>query len=261
MTPIAIWDEIELEPVDSGGTFVCEPPELGGDDNLVLRALEAAGVDRSRLRVMMRKGIPVGAGLGGGSSDAAALLAAVRDGLLQGRATEPWPRIARRLGSDVPFFLAGGPALVEATGERVTPAGAAPPWWALVVMPHQSVSTAQAYRLLDATRERAPRERGPRTQGRSVAALEALQRHDFSALLPLLANDFQEPICAAYSVIAQTARAVERAANRPAILTGSGAAMFAPFEHEAEAREAAARWDEAQGRCYVAAFADDGSWR
>jgi len=261
MVPVALWDEIVVEPSGDPGTFACEPSELGGEGNLVMRALDAAGIDRSRLHVSLRKGIPVGAGLGGGSSDAAAILAAARDGALAARASDPWPQVARRLGSDVPFFLAGGPALVEGTGERVTPAGAAPPWWALVVMPPVLVATGDAYRLLDEARERVPRERGTRMTSPSLRALEALQRRAFDELCALLVNDFQEPICAAYPAVAQAARALESAASRRAVLTGSGAALFALFEDEAGAREAAARLDARCGALFVAPLTDDGSWR
>jgi len=261
MAPIGLWDELEIEPADGGGGFLCDPADLGGPSNLAVRALKAAGIDPSALHVRLRKGIPVGAGLGGGSSDAAAILAAARDGRLPARAPRPWPEIARALGSDVPFFLAGGPALVEGTGERVTPAGAAPPWWAVVAMPDATVATAQAYRLLDAAREGRPRERRSRLESRSIRALEALQRRDFASLLELLENDFQGPVSRAFPAIAQARLALESAAGRRAVLTGSGAAVYALFEDEAGARSAAERWDPRQGRIHVAPFVDDGSWR
>lgn len=261
MTPIALWDEISVESAADAGTFDSRPATLNNESNLVVRAMDAAGVDRAHLRVELRKGIPMGAGLGGGSSDAAAILLAVREGRLAGHTAEPWPVVARRLGSDVPFFLAGGPALVEATGERVTPAGSAPPWWALVVMPRENVATAQAYHLLDQARRQTPRARGSRLESRSIRALESLQRADFAALSGLLGNDFQEPICAAYPAIAAAALALESAAGQPAILTGSGAALFTLFEQEDAARTAAARIMGDREDVFVAALIDDGSWR
>ncbi|TAM76511.1 4-(cytidine 5'-diphospho)-2-C-methyl-D-erythritol kinase [bacterium] len=261
MVPIALWDEIAVEGTADAGAFIARPGELGNESNLVVRAMDVGGVDRAHLRVTLNKGIPMGAGLGGGSSDAAAILLAVRDGRLAGGAAQPWPAVARSLGSDVPFFLAGGPALVEATGERVTPAGSAPPWWALVAMPHESIATAEAYELLDQARRSAPRVRGSRLESRSIRALEALQRADFAALTSLLGNDFQEPICAAHPAIAEAALALESAAGRPAILTGSGAALFVLFEQENAARAAAARLAGVYGETFVAALTDDGSWR
>ncbi|MDE2572666.1 MAG: 4-(cytidine 5'-diphospho)-2-C-methyl-D-erythritol kinase [bacterium] len=261
MAPIAIWDEIEITPADGDPAFACEPAALEIPGNLVIRALDAAGIERGSLRVHLRKGIPTGAGLGGGSSDAAAILAAARDGALRAHAAAPWPEVARSLGSDVPFFLAGGPALVEGTGERVTPAGAAPPWWAVVVMPPAEVATAEAYGLLDRAREGHARKRGDRAQSRSIRALEALQRREFAALSDLLENDFQEPIAHAYPAVECAAAALSRIAGRRALLTGSGAALYALFEEEAAARAAAGRWDLANGCLFVAPFTDDGSWR
>ncbi|TAM56494.1 4-(cytidine 5'-diphospho)-2-C-methyl-D-erythritol kinase [bacterium] len=261
MSPIAIFDEIAVEGTAGAGGFDAVPANLNNASNLVVRAMRAAGVDGSALQVTLRKGIPVGAGLGGGSSDAAAVLAAVRDGRLAGAAPASWTQTARTLGSDVPFFLAGGPALVEATGERVTPAGSAPPWWALLAMPPQNVATAGAYELLDRARLQRPRKRGSRLESRSIRALEALQRADFAALAGLLDNDFQEAICAEYPAVAAAARALQAASGRPATLTGSGAALFTLFESWPEAQAAAARFDRSFGEVCVAQLTDDGSWR
>ena len=103
----------------------------------------------------MRKRIPVGAGLGGGSSDAAAILRAAIDGALGPLAAQDWLADARALGSDVPFFLTGTGALVEGTGERVTALGALPPWWVVVLAPAVHVDTGDAYRRLAAARAHA----------------------------------------------------------------------------------------------------------
>ena len=105
MVPLDFGDEISVTPSDAF-EFTCSRSELEGDANLVVRALRALG-DLPRFRVALRKRIPVAAGLGGGSSDAAAVLRAAMGGAFGPPPAVGWLRIARALGSDVPFFLAG----------------------------------------------------------------------------------------------------------------------------------------------------------
>ncbi len=158
------------------------------------------------------------AGLGGGSSDAATLLLLAASGALGNLPPFDLPGVARSLGSDVPFFLAECAALVEGTGERVTPLGNAPPWWAVVVGPPAAVSTSQAYAAIDA-REREIR---PRNVSRSLAAGSALQRGDFDAVETLLWNDFDPVAVEREPAIARAFEALRAAGARAPLLAGSG---------------------------------------
>jgi 4-diphosphocytidyl-2-C-methyl-D-erythritol kinase len=258
MVPIGLLDRIEFERKRDGAAVVVDAPQEIGADNLVSRALAAAGA--SGLDVRVTKNIPIGGGLGGGSSDAAAVLRAAMSGDLGPTACDDWLRAARDLGSDVPFFLTGTAALVEGTGERVTALGALPNWWAVVVRPHASVPTAEAYRLLDASRAEAPSSR-PRNESSSLRAVDALQRKDFAALQRELNNDFHEPILRAFGEIAR-ADAALRAAAGNALLSGSGSCLFALFEDERAARRAAERVDRASYEAlFVVPFAQGDAWR
>ncbi|MGC8484372.1 MAG: 4-(cytidine 5'-diphospho)-2-C-methyl-D-erythritol kinase, partial [Candidatus Baltobacteraceae bacterium] len=202
--------------------------------------------------------IPVQAGLGGGSSDAAALLLAARAGHFGALPERDDLAIARSLGSDVPFFLAEGAALVEGTGERVTPAGAAPTWATLVVKPPISISTAEAFRLLD---ERARPQR-PRNESLGLRALEALQRADFQELTQLLDNDFHADALARHVEVARAAAAIEAAGPSRALLAGSGSSLFALYERLEDAAAAAERIAlPPEYRRYVAAFRSELAWR
>ena len=250
MLPVALYDRIELEPA-SGGSFRASDPALA-TDNLVERALAAAGLERA-YSVMLHKNIPVGGGLGGGSSDAAAILTAAMTGELGPPAQRDWLEAARRLGSDVPFFLCRTGALVEGYGERVTALGALPDWWVLVVRPHAAVATGDAYRRLDDERARLGNLRGrPRSESVSLASVDALQRRDFAAFTSTLQNDFQQPILAAYPAVARAAAALSEAGAERALLSGSGSCLFAAFESQAPARDCAARLDR---RDVAASFA------
>ena len=260
MTPIGLYDEIALEPAGEGA-FTCDDPELAADDNLVLRALRAGGV-RSPFALHLRKNIPVGGGLGGGSSDAAAVLRAAMNGALGEADCADWLAAARSLGSDVPFFLAGTAALVEGMGERVTPLGALPPWWAVVVRPPSPVSTADAYRLVDRVRAEHPVQSRPRAASVSLAAVDALQRADFAALEATLSNDFDEPVAAAYPDVARARAALARAGAARPLLSGSGSCVFALFENEAAARACREALDgDGVAAAFVCAFHHDAAWR
>ncbi|MBD5656527.1 MAG: 4-(cytidine 5'-diphospho)-2-C-methyl-D-erythritol kinase [Candidatus Eremiobacteraeota bacterium] len=259
MSPIGLYDRIDLEPSDSA-SFTSNDANLG-DDNLVTRALTAAGV-AGPYAVTLHKAIPVGGGLGGGSSDAAAIVRAAMEGSLGTCASVDWLALARALGSDVPFFLAGTGALVEGTGERVTAIGALPAWWSVVVYPHAGVPTADAYRRLDLERQAARHESRPRTTSASLAAVDALQRRDFTALQASLVNDFHDAILTAYPPVAIAAAALRDAGAPRALLSGSGSCLFALFESESEAREAARRFDDRAAQAlFTVPLHHDAAWR
>ena len=189
MLPIALEDEISIEPAERFA-FSCDPATLG-DDNLVVRAFAAAGKADAPFAVHLRKVIPVGAGLGGGSSDAATILRAAIEGAFGAPDARDWVAAARALGSDIPFFLTGTGALVEGTGERVTAAGALPPWWVVVLAPAVHVDTGDAYRRLAAARNNVPLPSRPRAGSASLLALEAVQRGDYNAAIGVAVNDFE----------------------------------------------------------------------
>jgi 4-diphosphocytidyl-2-C-methyl-D-erythritol kinase len=231
MVPLALADAIAIEASERFA-FECAAEGLGGDDNLVVRAVRALG-PAPAVRITLTKRIPSLAGLGGGSSDAAAILRAAMDGALEAPAGADWLQIARALGSDVPFFLAGTAALVEGTGERVTPAGALPPWQVLIVKPPAAVSTAEAYAAIDRTQ----RPSRARNTSVSIEALTALQRFDFDAVERLLQNDFHDVIASSLPEVATAIDALHGAGARRALLSGSGSCVFtlAPERERIEA--------------------------
>lgn len=260
MLPIAVEDEIAIEPA-SHFAFSCEPPTLTGD-NLVVRALAAAGASDAPLAVALRKHIPVGAGLGGGSSDAAAILRAAIDGALGAIEPRDWLSVARALGSDVPFFLTGTGALVEGTGERVTALGALPPWWVVVLAPDVHVDTGAAYRSLAAARAHTPPEVRQRSDSASVRAVEAVQRADYATAIAVATNDFEPLIAGAYAPVADALHALREAGAAHAMLSGSGGATFALCEREEVARAlATALVLPARARLFVVPLAGAAAWR
>jgi len=174
----------------------------------------------SGVRVAIRKEIPAGAGLGGGSADAAAVLLALDRLLELGLPAEEMAAIAARLGSDVPFCVRGGAARMRGRGERIDPASV-PPLRVLVAVPPFSIATPAVYRAWD--------EMGGAASARVVAGPPGVGD---------LANDL-EPAAERVEPRLTAFRAeLEAAVGAPAILAGSGSACAVLYEHQADATAA-----------------------
>lgn len=260
MVPIGLADDLRVAAAERF-SFSCEPPALT-EGNLVVRAFERIGFGAAPVAVRLEKHIPVGAGLGGGSTDAAAVLRLAAEGAFGAAGARDWVADARALGSDVPFFLTATGALVEGTGERVTALGALPPWWVVVLAPAVHVDTGAAYRSLAAARAAAPAPVRPRSESASLRAAAALQRGDYAAVLAAAVNDF-EPLVAGHHPEVAAALAALRGAGAPhAMLSGSGGATFALFPDEPSARAlAAAVTPPAGAHTYVVPLVTDPAWR
>lgn len=218
---ISLRDELEIEPADSL-TLTCSDPSIPTDErNLILRAAKAIGVTA---RIHLEKNIPAGGGLGGGSSDAAALLAAF------GRKD---PRIALSLGSDVPFFLYGGTAYATGRGEMLTPLPRVAPVPLLLLMPEERVSTAEAYAMI----RRFSRPLGI-DRYRSMIADNLL---DHAADLT---NDFEEAIFTKVPALYAFKRRLRQAGAPFASMTGSGSTIVGAFRSQADRDAALRRFDD-----------------
>lgn len=245
---IGLADTLTVEPRDSAGiTLAVEGsgPEVGPDEeNLAVRAarlvLDATG-NRFGVAITLTKRIPVAAGLGGGSSDAAAALQAVN--ALAGNAI---PRhelfqFAARLGADVPFFLSGASlALGWGRGERLFVVPPLPRAPVLVLCPPIAIRTVEAYGWVDQVRAGAGR------RGAVALDLEALA--SWGSVGRMAGNDFEVPVFgkhpevrAAYEALAETQPVVCR-------LSGSGAALFAIYRSERGREDARLRLGKKFGR-------------
>jgi 4-diphosphocytidyl-2-C-methyl-D-erythritol kinase len=243
---VSLTDSLRAERRGAGGvTLDVDGEDLGPPaQNLAVRAaelvLEATG-RRFGVHLSLTKRIPVQAGLGGGSSDAAAALHAVNH--LAGGAV---PRhellqFAARLGSDVPFFVAGGPfALGWGHGERLLrlpPLPAAP---ALLLTPPSGVATAEAYRWVDAARQSAGR--------RGAVALDLDALSTWGDIGRMAGNDFESAVFervpgarAAYEALAGTRPLVCR-------MSGSGSTLFAVYRSARDREDARMMLGRKHGR-------------
>lgn len=220
-----------------GFALSCSDPSLSaGGDNLVLKAADlfagAARLSSPGVRFRLIKRVPIGAGLGGGSSDAAAALKALW-ALERGRAAFPAARfapLARRLGADVSFFLRGGRAKAGGIGHdlRPLPAKEGNPYWFVLVFPAVSVSTPWAYRNL----------RFPLTKRRTSHRLEKL----LSAARPaeewahLLFNRLEDVVLPRVPAVRDARNALVRAGCRTALMSGSGSSVFGTVDSPSHGR-------------------------
>ena len=256
MVPLELADEITIEPHDVF-EIACDPPLPDGAQNLARLAFDAAVPSGRGARISLRKYIPVGAGMGGGSSDAAAVLLAAIEGAFGEGPDRDWLTVARELGSDVPFFLVRAAALVEGTGERVVAAGAPPPWYVLAIKPPTSISTSDAYARIDA----APGPSRPRNASVTLRALEGLQRGDFATVAACLSNDFQAAAMD-HPEVARSFEALREAGAANVLLAGSGSAVFALTRTQAERDAIAQRLHvPAEYAVLPTAFARGSDWR
>lgn len=264
MVPTGVADRLSLAVLPPGGrdTLHVDGFDAGPvEDNLVLRALRAArqaardagfGPEAPPpLAARLDKRIPVAAGLGGGSSDAAAAVDAALEAWgveLDGGARLA---VAASIGSDVPFFLVGGPALVEGRGERLAPLGwlrDAAGWpdrpGLLLITPAVALSTPAVFRAWDA---------GARTAGGAARLASAhladeLRRGMLNSDMLLTrasvlaaANDLAPAAQAVEPALVPFKRALLRLLGRPVGLSGSGPTHWALYPSLAEAQEAASR--------------------
>jgi 4-diphosphocytidyl-2-C-methyl-D-erythritol kinase len=226
---ISLCDRLEFEFTPGRAVEIALDDALAIENNLVLRAarlfFERYGV-RGRLRMKLAKSIPMGGGLGGGSSDAAAVLLAL--GALCGKrpALSELMELGAGLGSDVGFFLVGGTALGTGRGEELHPLpeyGARP---VLLLAPPLHVSTPEAFRALG---------RGALTSALEFPRISSFQSFVWRAYEASDAeNDFEDAVFQLHPELGRWRRKLERLGAQPARLSGSGAALFGVFPDRAK---------------------------
>jgi len=238
---VSLWDDLTID--EAPGISVITEATIAGDENLVTRAavaLREAAKTRRGARISLKKYIPMAAGLGGGSSDAAAALKGLNAlwglGLGGGKLREA----ALGLGSDVPFFLDGPAAMVGGRGEEVSPVSIGRSYTLLLLNPGVHVSSGWAYSGI-----REFSGEGPEYAEKFV---RALNRGDFETLRAIASNGLEAPVAGKYPEVAELKRKlIERGALFSA-MSGSGPTVFGVFQDRARAEEVrrsiGARWSQ-----------------
>jgi 4-diphosphocytidyl-2-C-methyl-D-erythritol kinase len=224
IAPISLYDEIGIDkgPSAQGIKFRCDDPSvLQGDDNLAVRAAKAF-FERTKIEpaasIELKKKIPHGAGLGGGSSDAASVLLALNELFDAKLSLEALAEIAAPIGSDVPFFVFQSAARCKGHGEVVTPAKLKRQLSILLLKPSFAISTAWAYSRWQHSRE---------IPGVQYQAQEFADQ--------TFVNDLERPVFEKFVFLAQLKMwLLSQSEVGAALMSGSGSTMFAVIQADAD---------------------------
>ena len=242
MQTVALEDEVSIKICADRQDIQlrCDAAQLAADQsNLVYRAA-AEVLARARqpigLDIELRKRIPMGAGLGGGSSDAAATIIGLNRLLRLEWSPTQMADAGQSLGSDVPFFLFAPSAFVAGRGETVRPVVIEGGRWVVLVNPGFGVNTKWAYQELAVTRP-AVTPLSPVQQ-----SLDRQSQVSWAQLIAAAENDFEAPVFAAHEKLREIKRNLRNYGAEIALLSGSGATVFGVFASEARARQAQAQF-------------------
>lgn len=242
---ISLSDTLDVR-VRSGGEFrVCGDFDCPERENTIYRAARVflAALGRPEgAEIRAAKRIPAGAGLGGGSSDAAAVLKALNLVFREALSEPELARLGAGIGSDVPFFLGGPCAVVSGRGEILEPGAGRPEYGLVVLFPGFPIGTASAYAALDASRKAATLGEGG--VWNRARLLEEYRKEPGSWTFR---NDFFDALVPDIPELGLAKRALEDAGASFAGMTGSGSALFGIYESKAAADRAAESLNEREG--------------
>ena len=229
---INLFDELTLEPSPKAISITCSNPSVPADENnLCWKAVEtlrsALGTGKGAA-IHLKKNIPIGAGLGGGSSDAAAVLLSLPTLWNTPVDASTLAGIAMQIGSDVPFFLHNRSAYAEGRGERLQFISLALPYWILLVTPPIHISTAWAYRELS---------RGTRYDVQPAKFYDGATCK-VARISTLMQNDFEDVVFPIHPEVAEIRKQLLAQGATFALMSGSGSSVFGLFEDVAAADNA-----------------------
>ncbi len=254
LQPVALYDKLTFQSAAAGVELSCDHPELPCDSsNLVHRAaasfLQKAAVTGG-VRIHLEKRIPMAAGLGGGSGNAAATLVGLNELFGNPLDREQVAALAAALGSDVPFFLQSRPALATGRGEKIALLERVPALEGccfLLVNPGFGISTAWAYQQLS----RFPSLLHGRP-GRAAGLVAALERSDPRAAADLVFNSLEGPALRKYPILGLYQDFLRGSGAVTALMSGSGSTTFGLFEKQSAAQEVVEKMKARFGRIWTA---------
>lgn len=236
MGSVELWDDVTVSLRRDGAVSASSNyPWLPGDErNLAVKAarafFQAIGDDTLGADIRMRKRIPVGAGMAGGSADAAAVLRALDALTGAGLGAQRLREIGLGVGSDVPYCVAGGMALAKGRGEILTALPPLPACHIVIAKPAFSVSTAELFRRIDGRRLR--------TRPDTAGLTAALKAGDLAGAARRMYNVFEDALPRSSREIGVIRSELLSAGALGAVMTGTGSAVFGLFDEETAARQA-----------------------
>ena len=270
MEKLSLGDDLTLEDIPSGIEFSLEGDSDGGmilDKNLAYRAAKAfreATGEKRGVKIHLTKRIPIAAGLGGGSSDAAAVLRGLDK--LWDKNWEPsrLAQLGSKLGGDVPFFCHEGAAIAEGIGDRITPVSKLPNLFILLINPGFSVSTPWVYQefdLLKTNHESRITNHGsleltpPHKDVSNRAPLDVARGklfEEFCDVTSNLENDLEKVTIASYPEIGEIKSYLVRHGAQGSLMSGSGPTVFGIFEDEKTRNDALVKIPMKNWKTYAA---------
>ncbi|MBQ8002257.1 MAG: 4-(cytidine 5'-diphospho)-2-C-methyl-D-erythritol kinase [Clostridia bacterium] len=234
MQTVSLYDSVELEKKDEGIELGCSLKFLPtGIDNLAYRAAEAffneTGI-KGGVKIFLKKHIPVGAGLAGGSSNAAAVLIGLNRLYEANLSTRRLCEIGTALGADVPYCIIGGTRLAEGIGEKLSPLPPLPPCYIVLVKPSFSISTKWVYDNIDAC----PDIVHPPTE----ELIRALSEGDLNSVCANMGNVLEDVSIAHYPILSSVKADLIELGAIGSQMSGSGPTVFGIFDDEEKALKA-----------------------
>ncbi len=224
MVPVSVFDEMEVSFSSStnGIKIECNNPEVpDGESNIIWRAIKAyedkIGKTLPGISVKLKKDIPIGAGLGGGSANAGAILKGLNLCVDSPLSDKELNSVARSVGADVPFFLNPQPSIAEGIGDLLTPIKGLPEYSVVLVKPPFSVSTKDVYRSLELTKKT------------RFISINALLRAPWN-LENLLVNDLERVVFSMHPVVKRVKEWLKNHGAVGVLTTGSGPTVFGIFD-------------------------------
>ena len=254
MQTVSLCDELELRPTATGrvqvkSTFSFLP---GDERNLAAKAalgfFEAVGKQGQGLLITLQKSIPVGAGMAGGSADAAAVLRALNRLYGAPLTADALETLAARVGSDVPFCVRGGTALATGRGEKLEALPSLPACKFVVCKPDFAISTPELFRKLDQT--------GLRCHPDTAGILAALRDGELEPVARRMYNVFEEVDDRRLRTVREIKSVLLDGGALGAIMTGTGSAVFGVFRPDADCSAAVAALRAEHGFCREAVGVD-----
>ena len=233
MTSASLCDVLDVEK-EKGITLTCDRADLPADGrNLAVKAAETFFAETGiagGCRIRLEKHIPSEAGLGGGSSDAAAVLRALRKLYAPEMPMKELEEIGAKVGSDVPYCVRGGTVLCEGRGERLTTLPELPHCWYVIVKPEEAFPTGKMYGAID--------EQNAGSVPTTDLLIGELERGNLTEIAIHMSNTFLEVIPEESDVFAILKALKVQYGALNAMMSGSGSAVFGVFETEEAARSA-----------------------
>jgi 4-diphosphocytidyl-2-C-methyl-D-erythritol kinase len=234
MQAVDLWDDLVMGKRKSGIRVSCDNPDCPADEtnlayqaaSLVLKQVKTnQGVD-----IRIKKKIPISAGLGGGSSNAAVTLQGINKLYQLQLSDKALNALACRIGSDVPFFLYSGQALVKERGEVIQPLSLFKDYWLVLVCPSFEISTKWAYQNVKISLTK-------KIKGLNLKNLE--NRFGFFKALRSFGNDLEEVVSKKYPIIRKIKENLESFGALKSSMSGSGPTVYGVFDRKPQAEEVA----------------------